>query len=160
MVGGDAASRGSAKEEATWRLALPNVLERVGEANGSLEAFLQGHGVTPGVVFSVGLVFEEVVTNVIKYSYADTGPHEIVAEASIGPEDIVLRVTDDGRAFDPRTAPPPDFDLPIECRAVGGLGIHLVRRLTRRVDYSRTSGKNVLTLFLPLAPGETEGQSS
>lgn len=152
---------------AAWRLALPGTIEHWCEASRAFEAFLEAEGVPPGVIFSAALVLEEVVTNVIKYAYPPEGTEdeaapervtaerEILLEAFVGPEDLVLRVTDDGREFDLRAAPPPDFDAPIEERQVGGLGIHLVRRLTKHIEYARTDGKNVLTLFLSLAPGDT-----
>ena len=149
------ARAGSQSRVATWDLVIPNAMERVGEANRELEAFLEASGVGPDGIFPATLAFEEVVTNVIKYSYDDDRPHDILVESRVEPGELILRVTDDGHEFDPLAARPPDLEKPIEERPIGGLGIHLLRRLAQRVEYHRTSGKNVLTLSFSLASGET-----
>jgi anti-sigma regulatory factor (Ser/Thr protein kinase) len=134
----------------SFHLAIENELEAVGKAQQELEEFLLGRAVDPGAVFPVVLALEEVVTNVIKYSYDDAGAHRILIDARVGAEEIVLRVVDDGREFDPLSAPPPDFTKPVEERPIGGLGVHLLRAYTRRIDYGRLGGKNELTLFFPV----------
>lgn len=138
----------------TWRLSIPNAMAAVAGANRSLEAFLHGRNANQELVFSAVLALEEVVTNVIKYSYEDDLPHEIALEATLDAEGLVLRVADDGREFDPLSVSPPDFDKPPEERDVGGLGVHLLRNLAQRVKYKRHAGRNVLTLFLQNQPKE------
>jgi serine/threonine-protein kinase RsbW len=130
-------------------LAIENDLGLVGGANRSLEDFLTSRNVDPELIFPVTLAFEEIVTNVIKYSYDDDRAHRILIDAEVGDDRVALRVTDDGRPFDPLDAPPPDRTKPREERAVGGLGIDLIRHLARGIEYRRISNKNVLTLFFP-----------
>jgi len=140
---------------ARWQLTITNDMDRVGDVNRALEEFLLGGGVAAEVVFWAKLACEEAVTNVIKYSFQDDGVHQIVLEAAMEAGELVLRVADDGREFNPLDARPPALDLPIEDRPIGGLGIHLLRQLTRRMEYHRTNGRNVLTLSFSLAIGET-----
>jgi anti-sigma regulatory factor (Ser/Thr protein kinase) len=58
-----------------------------------------------------------------------------------------VAVEDPGPPFDPLAEPHrPPLGAGIEQRPVGGLGIHLVRRLTTRLAYARTpEGRNRLT---------------
>jgi len=58
----------------------------------------------------------------------------------------MLTVTDDGHPFNPLEAPEPDTTLPVEERPIGGLGIYLLRKMFDRMDYTRTDGKNRVTL--------------
>ena len=51
-----------------------------------------------------------------------------------------------GAAFDPSAAPPPDLAIPLHQRDPGGLGIHLMRQMTDRVEYRRTDGHNRLRI--------------
>ena len=58
---------------------------------------------------------------------------------------------DDGAAFDPREAPLPDLDAPLDQRQAGGLGMHLVRATMDAVEYRREDGRNVPAVRTSLA---------
>jgi anti-sigma regulatory factor (Ser/Thr protein kinase) len=136
-----------------WSRVIPNDLSAVDGALRSFESFLDSRCVEGTPRFHALLVLEEAVTNVIKYAFTDKGDHEVHAEARLDEGEIVLRVSDAGRAFDPLAAPPPDFDRPLEERPIGGLGIHLLRELTDRAAYERVGGRNQLTLVFLVNPG-------
>ena len=57
-----------------------------------------------------------------------------------------MTTSDDGIPSNPLGAGTPDTSLPLERRAIGGLGIHLVRSLVDDVTYQRRIDRNVLTL--------------
>jgi anti-sigma regulatory factor (Ser/Thr protein kinase) len=56
-------------------------------------------------------------------------------------------MVDDGIPFNPLGVETPDTDLPLEEREIGGLGIHLVRRMMDKVSYRRRIDKNVITVY-------------
>ncbi len=58
----------------------------------------------------------------------------------------MFEIADDGRAFDPLQAPVPDIGASLQDRAIGGLGIYLVRKTMDGVTYRRQDGRNVVTL--------------
>jgi anti-sigma regulatory factor (Ser/Thr protein kinase) len=136
----------------SWKRLIPNRLEEVEGALLSFDSFLASGPVAEKTRFNAMLSLEEAVTNVIKYAFADDREHGIDVEARLDPSEIVIEVSDDGREFDPVSAPPPNFDLPFEERPVGGLGIHLLRELTSRMTYERAGGRNHLTLVFHLHP--------
>ena len=135
---------------APFHLTIENDIEVVGGAQQTFEEFLLSREVDPCAVYTVALAFEEIVTNVVKYSYDDLRRHQITIDADVGPAEILLRIADDGHEFNPLTAPPPDRTTPLEEREAGGLGIHIVRNLARRIEYRRLDGRNELTLFFPV----------
>jgi len=129
---------------------LTNDLDSLVAATTALEELLARHAVSGETVCSCLLALEEIVTNIVKYAYTDAGVHEIRFAARLTEEHVVLNFSDDGRAFDPLAAPPPDLEQELEERPIGGLGIHLVRQLAARLDYERTGGRNELTAYFAL----------
>lgn len=140
------------RSDPVCRCVIANDVDALCRALESLDAFLEGHGDSGETAFTVRLLVEEIVTNVIKYAYEDAGAHQITIELRLTPDRAVLRVTDDGKEFDPLAAPAPDLELPLEERKVGGVGIHLVRTLAEHLEYSRSGGKNVITATICREP--------
>ncbi len=147
-------------DEQRWCLTIPNRMKHVGEANRSLAAYLDEQGVDPEMRSTAELALEEVVTNVIKYAYDNEDLHEISLTAHRGPAGLVLRVEDDGRAFNPLDVPPPDPEKPFEDREEGGLGIHLLRRFAEKLEYQRFDGRNILTVRMAEKPHPNTDRSA
>ena len=99
------------------------------------------------------LVLEEAVTNVINHGYKDGGAHTFTVALKHGTDDRVTAVlTDDAVAFDPLARAPVDISKPLEEREIGGLGVHLLKKLTDYSHYERRDGKNILTLERVIRP--------
>ena len=98
----------------------------------------------------IRLVLDEIVVNIVAHGYEDAGDHrehQIGIHLSLDARDVLtVRVTDDAREYDPRSAPAPRFDLPVEERRKGGLGVHIVKAIMDTIDYRRVNGQNILTL--------------
>ena len=118
---------------------LPRIQSAIGE-------FSREQDWPPDIEFQVDLVLEELVLNVVNYG-SRGGEGEINIELVSDPEAVIIQIIDDGRPFDPLTdAPEPDTESGIEDRAVGGLGIHLVRTMMDDVTYRREENKNHMRL--------------
>ena len=111
-----------------------------------VERFAQEHRIPDADVNAATLAFDEVITNTISYGYDDQEPHEIKVRLTLANGRLTAEVEDDGRPFNPLTAPKPDLTSAVEDRRVGGVGLHLVRSLMEQVDYHRTSNKNHLIM--------------
>ena len=97
-------------------------------------------------VFKVNLALEEIVINVMNYGH-DDGLHEIEISLIADENALTIEIVDDGRPFDPlNDAPKPNVNTELEDRNIGGLGIHLVRKMMDDVRYRREKGKNHMTL--------------
>ena len=128
-------------------LTLVNQLSEVAKISGFVEAFGAAEGLGPEAVYSLNLALDEVVTNVIRYAHDDDGrEHPIVVRLALERGVLTAQVEDDGHAFNPLEAPPPDLDVSLDERPIGGLGIFLVRSVMNSVEYRREDGRNVLTM--------------
>lgn len=113
---------------------------------GWVAAFAEAAGLSPATRDAFDLSLEEWVTNVISYGYQDSGSHWITLRFLVDGPLARVEIEDDGRAFNPLSHPPVDTTAPLDERGIGGLGIHLIRRLMDSVEHRRIDGRNVLTL--------------
>lgn len=135
----------------TLSAVLTNQLSEVKRLGEMAERFAESHGLSEDERYAINLVLDEIVINVIKYGFDDTREHQIHVTLSVDAGTLTIVVDDDARAFNPLDQPPPDLDLPIEERPIGGLGIFLVRATMDDVQYERSGDRNVLTLKKKLA---------
>lgn len=114
---------------------------------GWLEACCAEQGLAEDLKSSFTLALEEAVVNVITHAFEGLPPpHSIMVRLDITAASVTAEITDNGRYFDPTSAPDPDLSLPIEERDPGGLGIHLMRGMVDQVRYRRSDGNNILQL--------------
>ena len=128
-------------------LQIKNCLESVHSANDEVSRWLAGRGGSPEMEYFANLAIEELGTNCIKYGYDDAKEHWIEVNLSVSANDVILTITDDGRPFNPLAAPDSEVTAALEERPIGGLGIHLVRKMADRMEYIREQGRNKLTLY-------------
>ena len=112
----------------------------------AVDEFGAAHHLAEDDVYDLHLVLDEVVINIVKHGCNDNREHAIRVVLALAGGVLTIRTEDDARAFDPTQAPPPKFDLPIEERPIGGLGVHIVRSLVTSMAYERVNGRNVLTM--------------
>jgi serine/threonine-protein kinase RsbW len=131
---------------ATLTLTLKNDPSEIGRLVDLLEAFGPQSGLTDDATFKLTLALDEIVANVVRHGFDDDREHRIEVKVTVDDRTVTASVEDDGLEFDPREAPVPDLDLPIEMRKPGGLGMHLVKATMDSVEYRRQDGHNILTV--------------
>lgn len=107
-----------------------------------LEQRLEAGGASMRVQSRVQVAADEIWSNIVHYSGASCASLELQWP------DGALRLifTDDGRPYDPTAVPEPDTTLSADERKIGGLGLHMVRKMTTDMTYHFADGKNQLTL--------------
>ena len=113
------------------------------------ERFGRAHQLSDDDVANIQLVLDEMVINVIRHGYEDVGDravHHISITLQLRADVLTIELKDMARAYDPREAPAPRFDLPLEERGAGGLGVHIVKSIMDTIDYRRERGQNIVTM--------------
>ena len=108
--------------------------------------FAQKAGLSDKDLFTLQIVVEELVTNVIDYGGVPQGEHAVRVELAAEDGLLTIRLTDRGREYNPLLREDPDVTLPAEKRPIGGLGVHFCKKLTDAQEYARVDDCNVLTL--------------
>jgi len=104
-----------------------------------------------GVPVSPALDFElclnELMANVIRYAYADTGPHRIRMTIRRRADSLGATLEDDGRPFDPTSAGEADVGRQaLDGLQIGGWGIPIVRAFASEIRYERRDGRNRVSI--------------
>jgi len=89
----------------------------------------------------VSIVFDEIASNIVRCS----GAHDFTVRLDLSPAPV-LQILDDGKPFDPTTQDDPDVTAPAEERDVGGLGLFMVKKMSKSFDYVRDGMSNVTTI--------------
>ena len=127
-------------------LSLTNERHEIARAAAAIETFGREHAISSDDISAVNLALDEVLANIISHAYAPDSRHAIHVRVTVDDRTIDVVVEDDGRPFNPLTWPPPDLEVPLEQRPVGGLGLHIARSVVDDIAYRREGKKNVLTL--------------
>ncbi len=128
------------------RIEVPNTRQGLASASAQADAWTETHAVPPKASYLALLAIEELVTNCIEYGYDDAAEHVIEIDISIANGVLSMMFIDDGHAFNPLAAAAPDPSLEVEERPIGGLGIHMLRKLSDSMEYERRDGTNRVTL--------------
>ncbi|MGA2253688.1 MAG: anti-sigma factor antagonist [Thermoguttaceae bacterium] len=136
----ESASTVHSSNEGELKLAIKNESSELVGLNAAVRQFLDVHSVPDRAAYAVNLAIDELVVNVMRYAYVADNSHFIDIALAIEGDQIILRIVDDGRPFDPRRGPA--LDLHAEDREVGGLGLLLVLDMVHRLNYRRVGEKN------------------
>ena len=127
-------------------LLLRNDIQQIPQLADFVGSIADEMQLSQHLALNLNLALEEAVTNVILYAYPKGSEGLVEVEAILRKDALKFIISDGGMPFDPTTVPPVDVTLDAEDRPVGGLGIHLVRKLMDAVRYERRNGKNILSM--------------
>jgi len=138
-----------AKKE--YSFELKSSLAELDNLCENLEDFGQKIGLSKKLIFEINLALDELFTNIISYGFKDDEEHVIKVTITPQDEKLCLCIEDDGVPFNPMDFETPDVARSVENCKIGGLGIHIMRKLMDEICYQRCDGKNILTLKKNLA---------
>jgi anti-sigma regulatory factor (Ser/Thr protein kinase) len=115
-------------------------------AADAFDAFQADHGLSQAAGWPVQVALDEVLSNIVRHGNAGRPDRFIEATFALVEGGLQLTVVDDGPELDPLARPDPDLTAPLEDRRPGGLGIHLIKHLCDRVEYTRLDRRNHLVL--------------
>jgi serine/threonine-protein kinase RsbW len=133
-------------EQEEYSFELKSSLSELDNLCENLENFGQKFGLSKKLIFEINLALDELFTNIISYGFGDDDEHLIKVTITPQNEELCLCIEDDGIPFNPIDFETPDVACSVENCKIGGLGIHIMRKLMDEICYQRCDDKNILTL--------------
>lgn len=133
----------------SYSVTIPADVAHISNGIKPITNLLQEIGVEHKIVYKIELALDELLTNVASYAYPPdvAGEIEIQYEIVDSPNRMIsISIIDEGKEFDPLSLEEPDISLSSEDRAIGGLGLFIVKNTMDEMKYDRKNNKNVLTI--------------
>ncbi len=101
-------------------------------------------GIPPQPARLMVLAVDEAISNIIEHAKLPENDNKIGVSVEIDEHQLVVRISDRGKPFDPR----PIRREPDGCAYPRrGFGLYLIQKIVNQIDYERTSdGSNMLKL--------------
>ena len=115
---------------------LSQHLNYYGQANGLKEVFIS----------EINICLDELFTNIVLYGFKDDLDHIIRFRINMNANALIINIEDNGIPFNPTIRKDSELPADIKNAKIGGLGIHIVKKLMDDIWYERKPGKNKLTL--------------
>ena len=129
-----------------YLIELKNDLSELKTLCQHLNKFGQDAGLSEGCIADINICLDELFTNIVCYGFKDKCEHITRFSMHLNKNDLTIIIEDEGVAFNPLEKKDPEIPDDLKDVRIGGLGIHIVRKLMDDIHYERKNEKNKLTL--------------
>jgi anti-sigma regulatory factor (Ser/Thr protein kinase) len=125
-------------------LVVPGALTSLSLIADFIKKMALAAGLEERAAYRLRLAVDEIATNIITHGYCEANLDGFLdLQATIDENTLKIFIEDTARAFNPlKHATPNHFDLPLEKREIGGLGIYLAIQNVDGFSYERVDGRN------------------
>ena len=128
-------------------LTLPATIENIETVIDFVNGQLEEIKCPLKAQMQIDIAIDELFGNIAHYAYnPETGPATVRVEVTEDPIAVVITFIDRGVPYDPLKKEDPDITLSAEERAIGGLGIFMVKKTMDEISYEYKDGKNILKI--------------
>ena len=128
-------------------LTLPATIENIETVIDFVNGQLEEIKCPLKAQMQIDIAIDELFGNIAHFVYnPETGPATVRVEVTEEPIAVVITFIDRGVPYDPLKKEDPDITLSAEERAIGGLGIFMVKKTMDEISYEYKDGKNILRI--------------
>lgn len=130
---------------------FPGTLDSLALVRAYVSEAARAAGLNPGRTYQLCLAVDEIATNIVLHGYEEVGLEgDIAIEALQENGQLIIRLLDHGRTYDPEKVPEPDLENPLK-QQTGGWGVFLGKACVDQFDYISTGVGNVHRFVVHLA---------
>ena len=128
-------------------LTIEAKIENLDEVLAFVDERLEEIGCSMKTQMQIDVAVEEVFVNIASYAYTPgIGSATVRIESSQDPAAVTITFVDRGIPYNPLLKEDPDVTLSAEERAIGGLGIYMVKKAVDDISYVYRDGQNILSI--------------
>ena len=128
-------------------LTIPATVENIEKVTEFVNSQLEEINCPIKAKMQIDIAIDELFGNIAHYAYKpETGPATVRVEVTEAPISVIVTISDHGISYDPLKKDDPDVTLSAEERAIGGLGIFMVKKTMDEITYEYKDGQNILSI--------------
>jgi anti-sigma regulatory factor (Ser/Thr protein kinase) len=129
-----------------YSFELNSKLSELKALNQHLIAFGRNIGLSEISISEINICLDELFTNIVLYGFKGDLENKIKFTIKVAANILTVSIEDDGVPFNPLEKNAVELPADVTSAEIGGLGIHITRKLMDKICYERKRGKNKLTL--------------
>lgn len=126
----------------SFEISIKNDMDQVLELSNRVQSFVDRYPNHEDKLFKVSLCVEEMVGNIVKHGFDSSKTHYIDIRIILVENDVIFRIRDDGKQFNPIEYGNKNNS------SENAMGISMVRKIAKNMEYRSTIGLNNLTITL------------
>jgi len=128
-------------------LSIAATVENIEVVTAFVDEELEALGCPMKAQMQIDIAIDELFGNIAHYAYnPEVGEATVRVEVQENPLSVIITFIDGGVPYDPLAAADPDTSLSAEERAIGGLGIFMVKKSMDEITYRYENGSNILSI--------------
>ncbi len=129
-----------------YQFGLKNDLSELKALHRHLDIWAGSVGLPVDSVSRINVCLDELFTNIVSYGFKDNLEHTVNFMLKGDVRVVTINIEDDGVPFNPLEKVDPELPVNVESAKIGGLGIHIIKKLMDSVRYEREQYNNKLTI--------------
>jgi putative MATE family efflux protein len=123
-------------------ISLENNIDEVIGLSNEILKFGEKYKYNKEIFNKLALCVEEMAGNIIKHGFEPSTKHYVDIRITLTEKNIIFRIRDDGKAFNP-------VEYANQNKiSENAIGIHMIQKLSKKMDYINVIGLNNLTITL------------
>lgn len=133
---------------------FPGTLDSLAPVRAYVAEAARAAGLDSGKTYNLCLAVDEIATNIVLHGYEEVGlKGDIVVEILQEAGQLIIRLLDHGRAYDPDQLPQPDWENPLK-QQTGGWGVFLSKIGVDQFEYTSNDFGNAHRFVMHLPGGD------
>ncbi|OIP00553.1 MAG: hypothetical protein AUJ98_06845 [Bacteroidetes bacterium CG2_30_33_31] len=127
---------------------IKNNINEIGRLKDISQEIVNDFELDNNLIFNLNLILEEVISNIIFYGLEKNSISDIEIHIEIKDKLLILEIIDEGIFFNPLIYISDSQNDYKEENKIGGLGILLIEKLSKSLEYQYYDNKNHLIIYL------------